>query len=245
MMPDAAQIYAAIDGTWPAATTVEAGPWVLREGRGGGQRVSAATARGPWCEDDLAAAETAMRMMDQQPLFMIRPEDRALDAVLETRGYVIKDPVRIWLCPVSQLTDQKVPPVTAFAIWEPLAIMREIWAAGGIGEARLRVMARAKGPKTGLFGRVSDKPAATGFCAIHDGIALVHALEIAQAQRRKGLGRWMMRRAAFWAEQNGADWIGALCTTANAGANGLYASLNMKDMGGYHYRILPEESDET
>jgi GNAT superfamily N-acetyltransferase len=123
--------------------------------------------------------------------------------------------------------------------------MREIWEAGGIGEARLRVMARVKGPRTGLFGRVSDRPAGAGFCAIHDRIALVHALEIAEPQRGKGLGKWMMRCAAHWAADNGAVWIGALCTDANVGANALYRALRMRDAGGYHYRVLPEESDET
>ena len=32
--------FATIDGTWPAAAYHRLGPWTLREGRGGGSRVS-------------------------------------------------------------------------------------------------------------------------------------------------------------------------------------------------------------
>ena len=121
--------------------------------------------------------------------------------------------------------------------------MRDIWAAGGIGPARVAVMERAAGPKTGILGRISDSPAGAAFCAIHDGIAMVHALEILPANRRKGLGVWMMRQAAFWAKANGADWMSVLCTKANDAANGLYASLGMQLVGQYHYRILPKPSE--
>lgn len=239
MTPTAQTLYAVTEATWPPASQTFAGPWVLRDGAGGGKRVSAATAHSAWTEDDLPAAEAAMRMLGQTPLFMIREGEDALDAALAARGYDILDPVTLWACPIPQLTDTPLPRVTAFAIWEPLAIMRDIWAAGGIGRARIRVMERAQGPKTGLFGRTNDKPAGAGYCAIHDSIAMVHALEIAAAHRGKGLGKWMMRCAAFWAQKNGATWMSVICTQANGPANGLYASLGMTAVGHYHYRILP------
>lgn len=238
--------FGAIDATWPAAATVEAGPWRLREGRGGGKRVSAATLQGQWRPDDVGAAEAAMRLMGQAPLFMIRPNEDDLDQALDSRGYTCVDPTNLRLAPVEQLIDRALPPVTAFSVWEPLAVMQEIWTEGGIDAARKQVMERCTAPKTGLFGRVSDRPAGAGFCAIHDGIALVHALEIREEHRGKGLGAWMMRCAAIWAERKGARWIGALATDENAAANGLYASLKMQTTGHYHYRILKDaESEDT
>jgi GNAT superfamily N-acetyltransferase len=51
---------------------------------------------------------------------------------------------------------------------------------------------------------------------------------------------WLMRKAAFWAAENGAHTISVLCTTANEGANGLYRSLGMTPVGHYHYRQLRE-----
>lgn len=241
--PTVQTLYAVTEATWPPADRTPAGPWMLRNGAGGGKRVSAATAEGEWGTDDVAAAEAAMRLLGQDALFMIREGDDALDAALAARGYEIIDPVNLWLCPIDLLTDVAVPRVTAFAIWEPLAIMRDIWEAGGIGPARLAVMDRAEVPKTGIFGRISDKPAGTGYCAISQGIAMVHALEIAKAHRRKGMGVWLMRQAAHWAKANGADWMSVICTQVNGGANGLYASLGMQVVGQYHYRILPTTSD--
>ncbi len=185
-----------------------------------------------------------MRLMGQTPLFSLRPEDAALDATLADRGYELVDSTNVYVIPAAALTDKPLPRVCAFTVWEPLAIMREIWETGGIGEARQAVMERAMGPKTGLFGRVSDKPGGSGFCAIHDGIAMVHALEILPQQRMKGLGGWMMRAAAFWAVRNGADWLSILVTKANVPGNALYTSLGMQRVGEYHYRILPD-SEET
>jgi GNAT superfamily N-acetyltransferase len=241
--PDIFRLYSVTEATWPPASATRAGPWTLRDGAGGGKRVSAATAEGDWREDDLQAAETAMQLMGQDALFMLREGETALDEALAARGYIVIDPVNLWLCPIERLTDVAVPRVTAFVIWEPLAIMQDIWREGGIGPDRIAVMDRACGPKTGIFGRISDKPAGAAFCAIHDGIAMVHAVEIAKACRRKGLGVWMMRQAAHWAKANGASWISVLCTQANDAANGLYASLGMQVVGQYHYRILPKPSE--
>lgn len=185
---------------------------------------------------DIDAAEGAMRAMGQKRIFCLRPGDEALDAMLADRGYDILDPVNIYACPTRHLTDTPIPRVTVFNIWEPLAIMREIWAQGGIGPERLAVMARARGPKTGFLMRHSDQPAGTGFAAVQDGIAMVHALEILPHHRRRGMGVWAMRAAAFWALDNGAQTLSVICTKANAGANGLYHSLGMEIVGEYHYR---------
>ena len=118
--------------------------------------------------------------------------------------------------------------------------MREIWAEGGIGPARVAVMERVTGPKTGLLGRLKDQPAAAGFVALHEGIAMVHALEVRPRHRRAGMGRLMMVQAALWAEAQGARHLAVLCTRDNAGANALYAAMGFSCAGTYHYRIKEE-----
>ncbi|WP_306114620.1 MULTISPECIES: N-acetyltransferase [unclassified Roseovarius] len=236
MMPGVQHLYSVIEGTWPPASEARVGPWIIRDGQGGGQRVSAATAAAPVTLDDLPLAEDAMRQLKQPQLFMIRDGDTAVDTMLEAAGYPIVDPVNIYVAPVSELTTERPPRVSTFAIWEPLAIMHDIWAAGGIGPGRVEVMARAKGPKTGLFGRSNNRPAAAGFVAIHDRIAMVHALEVLARHRREGLGRHMMRQAAFWAADNGATHMSVICTQANQGANALYSSMGFTLVGQYHYR---------
>lgn len=236
-----AALYAAIDGTWPAAGVRSVGPWLLRDGQGGGKRVSAATAISETRAEDIPAAEQAMRQLGQRPLFLIRDQDAALDADLAARGYQTVDPVNGYTLPVEDLTDVPIPRVTAFTIWEPLAIMAEIWAKGGVGPERLKVMERAK-VKTGILARWNEKPAGTAFAAIHDGIAMVHAVEVLPHQRRQGVASWIMRRAAFWAQENGAETLAVLCTQQNTAANLLYQRLGFRKLCGYHYRQHPEDT---
>ena len=232
-MTDLERLYQVIDHTWPAARLWTEGGWTLRDGQGGGKRVSAATIAAP--EADIAQAETSMRAMGQRPLFMIRSGDDPLDTELAARGYAIVDPVNLYVAPVAQLTDVPIPRVTAFDIWEPLAIMLEIWAKGGIGPERIQVMHRAK-TKTAILTRWNEMPGGVAFAAIHDGVCMVHAVEVLEHQRQQGVAKWLMRRAAFWAERQGADRLAVLCTKANVGANCLYQSLGFAHVGDYHYR---------
>ena len=108
----------------------------------------------------------------------------------------MKDPVTVYAAPAAALASEPPPPVTTFEVWPPLAIQAEIWAAGGIGPARLAVMERAAGPKTTILGRCADRPAATAYVAVHGTVAMLHALEVADRFRRRGLGRHIMRAAA-------------------------------------------------
>lgn len=236
MTPDVQTLYAVTEATWPPAHIQSLGPVTIREGRGGGKRVSAATVTRMITTDELAEAETAMRALGQTPLFQLREGDGALDALLAAEGYEVVDPVNLYVMPVERLTVEKPPRVSTFSIWEPLEIMREIWADGGIGPARISVMERVTGPKTALLGRHKDQPAATGFAAIHQGIAMVHALEVHARHRRAGMGRLMMLQAAHWAQAEGAQHLAVICTKSNQGANGLYSSMGFTHVGDYHYR---------
>ncbi|SLN29938.1 GNAT family N-acetyltransferase [Pseudooctadecabacter jejudonensis] len=229
-----------IDATWPAKAITDVAGWTIREGAGGGSRVSATTATTAAKLEEHARAEDAMRALGQTPLFMVRTGEETLDATLAEAGYVIKDPVTYYTAPVATLATQRPPPVTCFEVWPPLATQAEIWDAGGVDDARLAVMARAKGPKTTVLGRIHDTPAGTAFAAIHDGTAMLHAIETSHALRRQGLARHMIRALAFWAEGKGAQTVTLLVTRANTPANALYSSLGMTPVGGYHYRILPE-----
>lgn len=229
-------LYEVCARTWPADSETRIGPWTIRDGQGGGQRVSAATLEAPYRGID--AAEVAMRALGQSPLVMVRAGENALDALLDERGYAVKDPVNLYTCEIATLTSIEIPRVTAFTIWEPLQIMRDIWAKGGIGPARVAVMERATCPKTGLLGRWNEQPAGTGYVGIHQNIAMVHALEILEHQRGNGMGKWLMRRAAAWAQSHGATHMSVICTVENTAANSLYKSLGMDLAGHYHYRVL-------
>lgn len=234
MMPDAQRLYGVVERTWPPAQLQTVGGWTIRNGAGGGKRVSAATGAG-----DIAQAEDAMRAIGQTPLFMIRAGDEALDSELDKRGYDLIDEVVLYAAPVELLTNLEIPPVTCFNIWEPLAIMAEIWAQGGIGPERLAVMQRAH-CKTAILSRWNEKPAGVAFAGVHDGVAMVHAVEVLPHQRKMGVAQWMMRAAAFWAERQGASHLAVLCVAQNKPANALYTKLGFTPVGTYHYRQYPE-----
>jgi len=232
-----AALFAALEATWPAAHTTTMPPFVIRDGAGGGKRVSAASATGVVRADDIESAETAMRALGQPSLFTLRDRADPLDALLAARGYRMVDPTVIRACAIESLTAHHPPPLSAFTLWEPLQIMRDIWAEGGIGPARLAVMDRVTGPKTGLFGRSKDTPAGTGFVALHGAIAMVHALEVRPDFRRQGTARHMILAAAHWAAGQGARSVALAVTTGNEAANALYASLGMPFWARYHYRL--------
>jgi GNAT superfamily N-acetyltransferase len=236
MTPSPAEILAALDATWPAARRWREGPWLISDGAGGGKRVSAARSVGQANPQDIPQAEAAMQRLGQTPLFMLHGDSAALDAALDERGYRVVDPTLALHLPVSALTTHPLPRLTAFEVWEPLAIMEEIWAQGGIGPARLEVMRRAE-VKTGIFARAQDKPAGVAFAAVHERIAMVHAVEVLPPHRRLGVAANIMRAAGFWAAREGAEHMVVLCTRANTAAQALYSALGFQPCYDYHYRI--------
>ena len=182
-----------------------------------------------------------MRAWGQRPLVLVRPGEAALDATLAARGYVLRDASLILAAPAAEIADAG-PPLTAIGCDGPLAAMAAIWAAGGIGPARLAVMARAAGPRTWLLGRLDDAAAGCAFVAAADGVAMLHALEVAPEARRRGLGAVLTRAAAAWA-------TGARRRDAGAGGHRSATrrrarstrGLGMTEAARYHYRLAPQE----
>jgi len=227
--------FAVLSATWPAAEVRRVGPWTLRRGDGGGQRVSAASLDGPLGPP--APAEAAMRAWAQPPLFLVRPGQADLDAALAAAGYTVRDPTVFLAAPPAALAGG--PGARAAIRCEaPLAVMRELWAAGGVGPGRLAVMARCPGPRVWLLGRAGDRPAGCAFVGLAGSVAMLHALHVAPAYRRRGLGAAMTRAAAGWAAAAGATRLALAVTEANAAALGLYHGLGFGPAGRYHYRVL-------
>jgi GNAT superfamily N-acetyltransferase len=234
-----AELFELVDATWPAAARHRVDPWLLREGRGGGQRVSAITALGPVTAGDIEGAIDATLALGQSAVFMIRPEDAALDAQLNAMGWCRHDPVVAYAAPCHLLSDPAPDAMSAFPHWPPLAIARDIWRDGGVGPARLAVMERAQDPKCAILGRVEDRAAGIAFVATAGRHAMLHALEVAPALRRRGVAQALLRSAAGWAARHGAVELALVVTEANTNARALYTGLGMIESGRYHYRISP------
>ncbi|MCF6304099.1 MAG: GNAT family N-acetyltransferase [Rhodobacteraceae bacterium] len=236
--PTAAELMHVVNATWPAAREFSCGPFVLRDGKNGGKRASAATLEQPdFTEADIESAATEMQSLNQPPLFIIRDSDSRLDDTLAKTGYRSFDFVTLFAAPSAILASHDSDKMHCIAAPIPLAAMEEIWAEGDIGPARIEVMQRVKTPKTYLLGRLDDAPSGAGFVAIHNGIAMIHALEVLPKARRNGLGLQMMAGAAKWALNHGAETFALAVVSSNLAACGLYQQLGMIKTGNYHYRI--------
>jgi GNAT superfamily N-acetyltransferase len=225
-----------MEATWPAASTQVVGPWLIREGQGGGQRVMATSPQEGWRAEDIPQAEAAMQSLGQPLIFVIYPQDHGLDEALALRGYGVVDPVVGY---AAKIADLNLPPpdyMTTFPHWPPMAIAEQLWDEGGIGPARRAVMVRAKGEKTAILGRVNDRAAGVAFVALHDGVAMLHALEVTPGQRRQGSAHNILRAAVHWALDHGAHSFSLVVTEANVPARKLYSSLGLGVVGQYHYR---------
>lgn len=233
--PDPGRLMAAIDATWPAAECRSLGPWTLRRGAGGGQRVSAASTTDQAA--DPGAAARAMRAWGQIPLFRVDEDQAALDVRLARAGYDRHDPVVLYAAPVGRLADGRDETARVIRVRAPLAIVDEIWTRGGIGPGRRAVMDRAPEPKATLLARAGDRPAGMAFVGVDGDVSMIHAIEVVPAHRRLGAGEMLIRGAANFAVDHGCVWLALAVTEANAPARALYAKLGMTPAGRYHYRL--------
>lgn len=234
--PDADRLFGSVDATWPPHRIWRQGGWIFRDGRGGGKRVSAATLAGAPEDADIAFAERVMAQIDQPPLFMIRPQDGALDQRLAAAGYGIIDPVAVLVAPLSEMTQEASMRAPLFAA-DPADDMAQVWQAGGIGPARLDIMRRCTLPKTCLALMQDGRTAAVAFAACDDGLVFCHAVEVLEGFRRRGLGRDIMLAVLGWARGRRAHSLGVLTTRANSAARTLYGGMGLHEATGYHYRI--------
>jgi GNAT superfamily N-acetyltransferase len=233
--PDTHRIMAAIDATWPPAEFARVGPWTLRRGAGGGQRVSAASTEDQGAE--CAPAEEGMRAWGQVPLVRLTTDQTELDRRLAAASYRVRDPVALYAVPVAALDDGRDETVRVFRVTCPLAMIDEIWTRGGIGPGRRAVMDRACAPRMTLMARAEDRPVGAAFVAVDGDVAMIHAIEVTPEHRRKGGGAQLLRGGASFAGEHGATWLTLAVTEANVPARVLYERLGMTVAGSYHYRI--------
>ncbi|WP_374635275.1 GNAT family N-acetyltransferase [Paracoccus sp. (in: a-proteobacteria)] len=236
MTPDDPDLARAFESTWPAAETADAGGFRVGLGRGAGGRVSSARARGPdWDEADIPAVEAIHHRWHQRAMFRLPDSDATLAGVLSRRGYAAETPTAIMAAPCDVLAIAPVPEMTAFSIWPPLAIQGDIWAAGHIGAARQAVMPRVALPKTAILGRHADRAVGAAFVAVDGPVAMIHAIEILPGFRRKGMATWLIRKAAEWAQAQGAARLALAVSRRNVTARALYDRIGFAETGGYSY----------
>ena len=118
--------------------------------------------------------------------------------------------------------------------------MVEIWAAGGIGPARLAIMARAPEPRGYLLGRLGDRPAGAPSSRATAASPCCTPSRSPPSPAARASARAMTAAAAGWGPIAGATTLALAVTRANSAALALYRRLGTGRGGGsYHYRALP------
>ncbi len=239
MTMDAALLQA-FETSWPAAEYRDAGGYRIGRGLGGGGRISSARPlqgqdAASTSPEGIAAAVATHEGWDQTPLFRLWDGDADHARALSDAGLSARNPTLVMASPLAPLTDTPTPLLTVFQIWPPLAVLAEIWQAGAITPARQAAMHRVNLPATTLLGRMDDHASAAAFAAVDGDVAMIHALEVEPRMRGRGLGGWMIREAAFWAQAQGATRLALAVTEANAPAVGLYRKLGFETVGRYSY----------
>lgn len=237
-LPAAHDLFAALEATWPPRTSHRAGPWVIRDGAGGGSRVSAATTAGPVGPGNLPLLVAEMAALGQPGIVQVRAGQDDLDALLAGQGWTVADPTRL-LAVALVAADLPPPGAEVRVAWPPTAAQDRMWAAEGIGAARRSVMDRVAGPRGAVAAGPAGAPQGAALVALDGGIAMVHAMAVVPAARRQGIARQMLACAADWAAGQGARTLALAVTAANGPARALYGGAGFADVTGYHYRMAP------
>ncbi|MEM6438398.1 MAG: GNAT family N-acetyltransferase [Pseudomonadota bacterium] len=238
--PEEAELAEAMAVTWPPASVDDAAApgWRLRDGRGGGKRVSAATSLGG---RDPAPVAAAMRARGERPMIQVPGSDGEMNAALEAAGWAEVDATVLYVAPSAQMAALPLQTGLRFAMGTArLALLAEIWEAEGIGAARQAVMDRCAAPKAVLMARTDDVTAGAGFVAVHGRLALLHAVVVRPEARRRGAGRSRLAAAGRFGLDQGAGWTGLAVAAANAPARALYEAAGMTEAASYLYRVAPD-----
>jgi GNAT superfamily N-acetyltransferase len=241
--PDSAALTQALAEGWRPAESARIGGWLVRWSSEGGKRASAIWPFGdPGMDLDaaVAAASGLQRSHGARPLAHVGPADGPLDARLAALGWDVADPCHVLAAPAAAVAARGHGGRMAVAVRCPLAALDELWEAGGIGPGRRAVMETTPAPKEIVLMREDDRAAAALFVAATGPVATLHAVHVAPAFRRRGVGAALCAAAGAWALEAGAETLALAVTVANAPARALYGALGFVEAFPYHYRRAPE-----
>ena len=235
-LPDAARVLRAVRATWPPSSLARIGPFDLPAERDGTRRATSARL----VEGATATAEDVAAVEAARPGTVFGTLDGAEDAVAEllaARGYAMTGVSDLMAGPVPPAGD--LPPVSGFAHWPPLAICDALWDAHGNDAVRRAPLLRAPEPRTAVLSRHQDRAAGALFCAVHDGMAVLHLVLTLPRFRRQGVGRLLLGHTAAWARANGAAHLALPVEASNSAAVALYEGAGLLRRGGYRYWTPP------
>lgn len=248
------QMISALEATWPPERVVETADCRIRLAPGAGSRVNSIQPKRLDLDDAaVAAAEAEAAAAGAAPLWAV-PEPAesvgaATDTLAETllaRGYerfdasliMAGEPGAILAAAEDRWRARKgEAEIGTLALRCPLTVIEQIWARGGIGPERLAVMERPTGPKEVFMARNDNRPVGAGFVAVDPatGVAFVHALEVTEESRGRGVGPAVMRAAARFAVNAGAKQLAVAVRRSNEAGLRLFQAIGLQPVGGYVY----------
>lgn len=226
-LPDQASAMDVLRQTWPPAWRKDIGAFRFQGAPGAGKRVNAASAHGSPNDQDVTDAEAVFAQTGQVPLFVVQPDQTEFDAVLAARGYEVVDPT---------LLMARATHAAPYHIPAPDQQIDALFSKAGVGAERRAVMDRVPGESAVLSLGAPGTPQGAVFVAQGRDGAMFHALYVAPAARRAGVGRALVTGCLGWAHAGGASWLALAVVEANEPAIALYASLGFHPVGRYWYR---------
>jgi N-acetylglutamate synthase len=240
---------------WPAVATTDLEGWLWRYSGGGSQRansVSPLDFAGADVEAAISAAERLYAERGAAAMFQISdvaaPPD--LDQRLARRGYRLQEPCTC----LAKVLAKDLAKTPAKAVGRGGPMPPDIEVAERAGEdwlsvygtgvtpsrraAAPQILARVPAPRAFLLRRRGGVPISVALAVAYDGIVIAECVATSPEHRRQGASEAIMRALEAWGVTQGARVAALQAVAANAPAQALYAKLDYRPVGGYHYRVL-------
>jgi N-acetylglutamate synthase len=228
---------------WPALETASVKGWLWRSSGGGSQRansVSPLDFEGGDLGAAIAEAERRYQARGAAPMFQISDvaQPAELDAALEGRGYRLNEPCT---CLAKALSSPPAMPGGIEIAERPSEAWLSVYLAGITASRRAtapQILGRVPRPSAFLLRRQDGVPISVALAVAHAGVVIAECVATLTAYRRRGASELVMRALEAWGVAEGANLAALQAVTENAPAQALYAKLDYRRVGGYHYRVL-------
>jgi N-acetylglutamate synthase len=226
---------------WPAVSTLLMEGWVVRFAHGYSGRANSASAVAPGARmtpELLDTIEALYRDASLKPSVRITPlADAAVEPLLMSRGYRIKDESRMMVMPLDRYRGVETDPRVRI---EGAPSRR--WLAGisshqepskRSADHLFSIVGQLRVPAAFAMLETGGMAAGFGMCAIDRGWAEISSIMLDSACRGQGMGRATVDALLAWAAGEGASNAFLQVDRTNTVACKLYASLGFTDLCGY------------
>jgi ribosomal protein S18 acetylase RimI-like enzyme len=183
------------------------------------------------------------RCRQLEPIIQVTPAEAhaSLDAELRKRGWELRAPTDVMVASAKDVANLSCAADVSLAVdSQPDLVWLDAWRAierrSDALETYRCVLARIQ-PRVGYAtAAVGGTPVGVGFCVCERGWSGVFCMATAQAVRRRGIARAVLRTLAQWSARNGADRLYLQVECDNGPAQALYAGAGFSGSHTYHYR---------